>query len=183
MRRRRARVARQRRLESSAEAPRHATGRELDGARLHWPTKPSTECARGRKARLRPEPLDARLARAMKRLLLVDDDDDMRSSVRELLVANGFVVDEASSGPVALERLHGCEALPSLVLLDMAMPGMSGLDVLAELSATPKLSGLVVVLFTAHPQAVPPPGARALIRKPIDADALLMLVEKFCRAP
>lgn len=122
---------------------------------------------------------DARMGRPMKRLLLVDDDDDMRTLVRDLLTESGFAVDEAQSGLQALKLLHAMETPPCLVLLDMAMPGMSGLEVLSELRATPKLADVAVVSFTAHAQTTPPRGVRALIRKPIDSTARLMLVRKF----
>lgn len=77
------------------------------------------------------------------RLLVVDDMSDTRRLVATSLAREGFVVDEAGSGPTALARV--AERRPDLVLLDINMPGMSGLEVMAQLR---HLHDVPVILLT-----------------------------------
>ncbi len=78
------------------------------------------------------------------RILVVDDDKSVRNLLRGLLTAEGYIVDEATDGPAALDRVT--RVPPDLVLLDVMMPGQSGLDVLAVLRRT---SNVPVVILTA----------------------------------
>ena len=78
-------------------------------------------------------------------MLVVDDDKSVRGLLRGLLTTEGYTVDEATNGPAALDRLGRAPA-PDLVLLDVMMPGQSGLDVLATLRRT---SNVPVVILTA----------------------------------
>lgn len=78
------------------------------------------------------------------RILVVDDDKAVRNLLRGLLTAEGYTVDEAMNGPAALDRV--ARVAPDLVLLDVMMPGQSGLDVLAVLRRT---SDVPVVILTA----------------------------------
>ncbi len=68
-------------------------------------------------------------------LLLVEDDNEIRESIRDLLEYEGFKVKEASNGIDALTQLRGGNEPPRLIILDMMMPEMSGFDVLARLRA------------------------------------------------
>ena len=65
------------------------------------------------------------------RLLVVEDDDTIRETIAEALSSEGFEVDAVASGSTALERFKGSPDNPScdLVLLDLMLPGVSGLDV------------------------------------------------------
>ena len=65
------------------------------------------------------------------RLLVVEDDDTIRETIAEALGSEGFIVDAVSSGNGALERFKGSpDSQPcDLVLLDLMLPGVSGLDV------------------------------------------------------
>ena len=118
----------------------------------------------------------------MNRVLLVDDDSDLRALVRQCLEADGHDVTEASSGVEALEYLASGIDTPNLVLLDMQMPEMDGDEVLAELARDASLQTIPVVVFSAHPHdGAPPKGVRGMIRKPIDLESLTTLVRKFCR--
>lgn len=62
------------------------------------------------------------------RILFVDDDAELRAIVRDQLTLSGYEVDEAEDGSVAMEKMN--EGHYSLLLLDITMPGKSGLDVL-----------------------------------------------------
>jgi DNA-binding response OmpR family regulator len=61
-------------------------------------------------------------------ILFVDDDDELREMTKELLTISGYMVDEASDGLVAMEKLQSQKY--DLLLLDISMPGKSGLDLL-----------------------------------------------------
>jgi DNA-binding response OmpR family regulator len=81
-------------------------------------------------------------------ILVVDDDANIRNSVTLCLETEGYSVSQANNGATALERIY--RDAPDLVLLDLAMPGMDGMTVLAELhSLWPKYPTRVIVI-TAH---------------------------------
>jgi DNA-binding response OmpR family regulator len=79
------------------------------------------------------------------RILVVDDDADIRGLLIELLTRAGFEVDEASDGRTALRRLY--EAPPALVLLDVSMPTMDGYQTLERIR---DLSDVPVIMLTAR---------------------------------
>ena len=81
----------------------------------------------------------------VKRILLVDDEPDLRRMVRRYLEAEGFEVVEASDGASALSSLatHPCD----LVVLDVSMPGMDGFEVMKELRSE---SDIPVIMLTAR---------------------------------
>lgn len=80
-------------------------------------------------------------------VLLVDDDPINRDMIRQLLEKEGWQVSEAENGLVALERLAQCQ--PTLILLDLMMPGMDGFDFVAELRKHEVWQALPVVILTA----------------------------------
>ena len=81
------------------------------------------------------------------RVLVVDDDDAMRAFESTVLRASGFEVLAAASAEEALELLAGNQV--DVVLLDNRLPGMSGVEALTQLRATPGNSTLPVILVTA----------------------------------
>ena len=80
------------------------------------------------------------------RLLLVDDEEDFRRATRSALERRGFVVREAASGERALESLQ--DERPDVVLLDLKMPGLSGIETLRRIRI--KDETLPVVILTGH---------------------------------
>ena len=84
-----------------------------------------------------------------QRILLVDDEPDLRRMVRRYLTAEGFDVVEAADGASALARLGG--SAPDLVVLDVGMPGQDGFAVLQEIRRT---SDLPVIMLTARAEEV-----------------------------
>ncbi len=83
----------------------------------------------------------------MKRIALVEDNADNRLLVQA--IAEGtYQVEEYESGPEALAGMRA--APPDLVLLDISLPGMDGVEVLRELRGDAALAGLPVVALTAH---------------------------------
>jgi DNA-binding response OmpR family regulator len=92
--------------------------------------------------------LEAAVRRA-ERVLVVDDEPAIRDIVRRYLAAEGYEVAEAADGREALERVRSFA--PDLVVLDVLMPGMDGLEVLRRLRAT---SDVFVILLTAKVEEV-----------------------------
>jgi signal transduction histidine kinase len=103
-------------------------------------------------------------------VLVVDDDDDVRRMVERALRRAGYTVLTAASGPDALVRSRGHGGPIDLLLTDMVMPGMTGQDLLRELSAErPRLE---VVFMSGYHQGAPI-DPRRFVAKPFDRDTLL----------
>ncbi|MET9389347.1 response regulator [Streptomyces sp. NPDC006624] len=86
----------------------------------------------------------------MARVLIADDDADIRDLVAFKLAQSGHRVTAVEDGMTALRLVR--EHQPDLVLLDIRMPGLSGLDVCRELRAAPETAALPVILITARSQ-------------------------------
>ena len=82
-------------------------------------------------------------------ILIVDDDNDVRAALSELLEAEGFAVEGAADGRVALARLRAAKVHPAVILLDLMMPGMDGWDFRTEQMRDPKLAAVPVVIVSA----------------------------------
>lgn len=85
----------------------------------------------------------------MTRVLVVDDDRTLQMLLRLELLGEGFEVIVASDGPEALRLAQ--ETLPDMVLLDVVMPGMTGLEVLEQLRASQRTATTPVILLTGRP--------------------------------
>ncbi|MGI5198998.1 response regulator transcription factor [Streptomyces sp. CA-288835] len=86
----------------------------------------------------------------MARVLIADDDADIRDLVAFKLVQSGHQVTAVEDGMAALRVVR--EQPLDLVLLDIRMPGMSGLDVCREVRSAPETASLPVILITARSQ-------------------------------
>ncbi len=108
-------------------------------------------------------------------ILVVDDDPSIRALISLILQAHGYTSIEARDGEQALELLDRTPDV-NLMLLDLRMPRMNGLELLAELRARAKLDSLPVVAFSGDGNAAREAieaGARAVLIKPIEASRLL----------
>jgi CheY-like chemotaxis protein len=108
------------------------------------------------------------------RVLVVEDDAWIRSLLADLLPAEGYLVEEASNGPTAIHLAQ--ENHPDVILLDLAMPGMSGLDVWRELKNDRATADIPVIVVSAYTAQLPNDGvlrADAVIQKPFDLADLL----------
>ncbi len=122
----------------------------------------------------------------MSRVLVVDDDPDIRLVLQELLTEEGYQVETASDGLTALGLLHQAP-LPDIILLDLAMPGMNGGAVVKAIRSDPALRGIPVVIVTGSvPDAFeyPPDGSyQGLIGKPFDINDVLEIVRGLLESP
>jgi CheY-like chemotaxis protein len=112
-------------------------------------------------------------------VLVVDDDPDIRETLRFVLEDAGYPVYAAENGREALEVLASADQLPGLILLDLMMPVMSGDELLKALKAVKALAQIPVTVVTAS-GAPMPPLASGLLQKPVDLDALLRMVARSC---
>jgi two-component system alkaline phosphatase synthesis response regulator PhoP len=83
-------------------------------------------------------------------ILIVDDNEDSLRIVQKILEANSFEVITERGAKEGLARAR--EKLPEVIILDIMMPDMSGVEALAELRASPQTSRIPVILLTAKSQ-------------------------------
>ncbi|HEY2410085.1 MAG TPA: sigma-54 dependent transcriptional regulator [Polyangiaceae bacterium] len=113
------------------------------------------------------------------KILVVDDEASARNGLVKLLSQEGYSVDAAGDGVEALELVN--EKAPALVITDLKMPNMDGMQLLAKIRETNQ--ALPVVVATAFGEvstavAAMRAGAEDYLTKPIDFDALLLTVER-----
>lgn len=117
------------------------------------------------------------------RILVVDDVADNLFLLQTVLEAEGYTVETALDGLIALHKIEDTQ--PDLVLLDIMMPGLNGYDVTRKVRQNAKFSALPIVLITAHDEHFQFPysevGANDLIRKPVDFDELLNKVAAYTK--
>ena len=114
-----------------------------------------------------------------KRVLLVEDDLDLRDSVQDILESEGYEVIAAANGRQALDYLRSSKERgdgPSVLVLDLMMPIVSGWQVLEAIQEDPDLE-LPVIVVSASGSARPD-GVAAYLRKPFDLDELLGAVHE-----
>jgi CheY-like chemotaxis protein len=104
----------------------------------------------------------------MGRILIVDDEPDLRGMVRLILELAGHSVTEAHHGRVALERLREVEV--DLIITDVMMPMMSGSELINELRSDPSRFHLPIMVLSASPHNVN--NADQVMRKPFEPQAL-----------
>lgn len=100
----------------------------------------------------------------IKRILLIDDDLTLAEMYTERLKSEGYEVAIAHDGEVGLKAIQTKK--PDLVLLDVMMPKMNGLDVLKQVKADPELAKIKIILLTALVQE---PGQMNEISQSADA--------------
>src|SRR6187455_3445555 len=112
-----------------------------------------------------------------RRVLVVDDSGLARRRARGILESAGFEVIEAEDGMAALERYFVDK--PDLVLLDLVMKGMYGLEVLTKLRQLDPAARVVVVsadVQDSSKEMVQAAGAHAFLVKPVERDAMIATV-------
>src|SRR5277367_1742977 len=107
-------------------------------------------------------------------VLIIDDEAEIRESLQTLLEMEGFAVETAATGEAGLQRIG--EQPFDLILLDLALPGRDGMDILAEIHAhDPRLPVIMITAYSTVENAVRAMqcGAANFIKKPWDNEKLL----------
>ena len=118
-----------------------------------------------------------------KTVLVVDDDRDIRDVLTDALEAEGYSVVTAADGQEALDWLRSGAARPCIILLDLMMPKMDGIQFRTEALNDANLARIPVVVLSADPSAIV--AAKSLnfagsLRKPVPLEALLAAVHAHC---
>ena len=116
-----------------------------------------------------------------KRVLLVEDETDLRKMMKILLELHGYDVIEAADGYEAVEK--AVELEPDLILMDIAMPVMDGIDSTRTIRRHAELNGVPIVAVTAYgdfySQRAKKAGCIDVIQKPIDFGQLKPMIERY----
>lgn len=118
----------------------------------------------------------------MKTIFIVDDEYSIVESLTDLLVEEGYRVASAINGRDALAAISSSP--PDLVLTDLMMPAMDGRQLIAGMSADPKLRDIPVILMSAAslPRNLDDFAGIPLFRKPFQIDALLSEIARLLAA-
>jgi DNA-binding response OmpR family regulator len=116
-----------------------------------------------------------------KRVLIVEDEPHIRDLLHEYLTGDGYTTDLAGTISEARERIRSSP--PSLIVLDLMLPGQSGWDFLSERQSDPALARIPIVVISAAQQSrlmeAKNLGANAFLSKPFDVDAISALLSTY----
>ncbi len=118
----------------------------------------------------------------MVRVMVVDDEPDIRMVLSKMLRKRGYEVELCESAEEALELLSTGK-LPDVIIMDLMMPGMSGIEACRTIKSDDRLSGIPVIILTvmSEPEAKQESreaGADAHVDKPINMAKLFSTIEK-----
>lgn len=117
---------------------------------------------------------------AKVQVMVLDDDDQLREVLVEVLTSAGYVTEGAANGSEALARFSDLD--PDMIVLDMMMPGIDGFEFLARLRAIPGQKRVPVLISSAlggtleraiEPRSAEMLGIVAVLEKPLQMDALI----------
>ncbi len=116
-----------------------------------------------------------------KKILIVDDDRQVSLALSIRLKAAGYDVDVAGDGESGLAKLAA--GAPDIVLLDMRMPGIDGLEVMRQMKQDPRLADIPVIFVSANAQetakrAALNAGGQFFLEKPFESRALLEAIRR-----
>ena len=117
-----------------------------------------------------------------KRILVVDDQEDNRRILRDLLTASGFEVIEGKTGEEGVALAE--ERTPGLILMDIQLPGIDGYEATRRIKAKPALAATPLIVVTSYALSGDDAkafaaGADAYVSKPFSPRALLAKVREF----
>jgi two-component system cell cycle response regulator DivK len=124
---------------------------------------------------------EAKSAGTTKCILVVEDQEDNRQIVRDLLTATDYKIIEAGNGKDAVTA--ALEELPDLILMDIQLPIMNGYDAIRRIRATPALQGIPIIAVTSYALSGEEEKARAagcdyVVAKPYSPRQLLTAIRR-----
>jgi CheY-like chemotaxis protein len=112
-------------------------------------------------------------------VLIVEDDRDVAATINEVVEERGYRAIRAENGREALARLE--DETPALMLIDLFMPVMNGVELLKVIKKSPKLSAIPRIIMTAaNDQMIGVREDVTVLYKPVDFDALTQLLHRYC---
>lgn len=121
------------------------------------------------------EPTDPPRSAVRQRVLVADDNPDLRQLWRAYLTVSGFVVSEAANGAEAVAT--AARDLPAVILMDFSMPAMDGAAAARALKADPRTAAIPVVGLTGHGTAANahnfPAVCETVLEKPLNPEAVI----------
>ena len=116
-----------------------------------------------------------------KRILVVEDNDLNRKLFCDLLRANGFVVEPVADGETVIERTR--QFVPNLVIMDISLPTVSGLDLIETIKADKDLRAIPILAVTAYAgkgdeDRIRQAGADGYLAKPVSIGPFMVAVRK-----
>jgi two-component system cell cycle response regulator DivK len=120
------------------------------------------------------------------RILIVEDQEDNRRILRDLLTSVGFEIVEALTGEEGVRRAE--ESRPDLILMDIQLPGLDGYDATRRIKANPALRAIPVIAVTSYALSGDDlkafaAGCDAYVTKPFSPRALLAKIREFVPSP
>lgn len=115
----------------------------------------------------------------MPKILLIDDDPDVRTVMASLLKREGYEVETAARREEALKKLE--KETPSLILLDVLLSGADGRELCRLIKANPDTREVPVIMYSGHPSAATEYrsyGADDFVSKPFDTGVLLQKLQQ-----
>lgn len=114
----------------------------------------------------------------MAKILLVEDEPELRAALKVRLTAAGFVCETAGNGREALAQLSRC--LPDMVIADLLMPEMDGYALCRNIRANPQWAALPVLVLSAVPRNAinQELTASCVMHKPFDSNELLATIKQ-----
>jgi CheY-like chemotaxis protein len=119
-------------------------------------------------------------------VMIVEDDDDIRETIEQVLADYEVPAILAENGAVALDRLRTADPQPCVILLDMMMPVMDGREFRTKQQEDPAIAEIPVVVLSAHvngDRCAEELHADGYLKKPCDLATLLATIRKFTPAP
>lgn len=113
-------------------------------------------------------------------ILVVEDDNDLRSVWKLALQLDGFDVEEAGDGITALRRLE--EREPDLVVLDLGLPLLDGMSVQQEIAAQLVTRAIPIVIVTGSSEDLSHVDVSCILRKPVGPEQLVATVRRCMKA-
>ena len=122
----------------------------------------------------------------MKRILVVEDNDLNRKLFCDVLVANGFSVEPVADGENALGR--AADFVPNLIIMDIQLPNVSGLDLIETAKKDPVLRAIPVLAVTAYAgkgdeERIRDAGAEGYLAKPVSIGPFMAAVKALVEKP
>jgi CheY-like chemotaxis protein len=121
----------------------------------------------------------------MPTVLVVEDDFLVRESISMLLEMEGFRIESAENGRHALDLLYAQQELPCLILLDLMMPVMDGVEFRSRQLGDPKIASVPVVVVSgkARLDELASLQALAILQKPFQLETVLDIIDRHCPRP